>query len=94
VRCPQCGSFFCRECVVEHGGRLVCSSCLAAQVARGGKQPKRVRNWRPLREAVGLGLAVLVVLLCFHLLGTLLLRVPSDVHEGTLWRHLSEGGPQ
>ena len=39
-RCPQCGRSFCRECVSEHEGRLLCAACLrsaahAAVTARG-----------------------------------------------------------
>ncbi len=29
ARCLECGRFFCRECVTEHGGRLLCGHCLA-----------------------------------------------------------------
>ena len=28
ARCRSCGRSFCRECVVEHGRRLVCADCL------------------------------------------------------------------
>jgi hypothetical protein len=40
-RCPECGRSFCRECVTEHDGRLLCAACLKtlAQVPtsrRGG----------------------------------------------------------
>ena len=27
-RCPECRRSFCRECVSEHGGRLLCAGCL------------------------------------------------------------------
>ncbi|MFP4054916.1 MAG: rhomboid family protein [Phycisphaerae bacterium] len=30
ARCPECGRFFCRECVTEHEGRVICSACLRA----------------------------------------------------------------
>ena len=29
ARCPECGSFFCRECITEHDERVLCASCLA-----------------------------------------------------------------
>ncbi|MBV9762663.1 MAG: hypothetical protein JO340_19035 [Acidobacteriaceae bacterium] len=32
-RCPSCGNFFCRECVVLFESRLLCAACLAAQCA-------------------------------------------------------------
>lgn len=30
-RCPSCRRFYCRECVTEHDGRLLCVPCLAAR---------------------------------------------------------------
>ncbi len=32
-RCPRCRRYFCRECVTEHDGRLLCGPCLAALTA-------------------------------------------------------------
>jgi len=28
ARCLACGNSFCRECVTEHDGRLICAACL------------------------------------------------------------------
>ena len=43
-RCPECRRSFCRECVSEHGGRLLCATCLrhvvhaaASSRGRGGR---------------------------------------------------------
>ena len=33
ARCPECGNFFCHECVVEHDFRIICASCLARKTA-------------------------------------------------------------
>jgi hypothetical protein len=42
AQCLECHRSYCRECVTEHGGKLICAACLrkgsAAQAARG--------NWR------------------------------------------------
>jgi hypothetical protein len=35
-RCPQCRRGFCRECVAEHDGRLLCAACLRAAVQAAG----------------------------------------------------------
>ena len=29
ARCPECSSYYCRECITEHEFRMVCASCLA-----------------------------------------------------------------
>ena len=31
ARCPQCRQSFCRECITEHDGRMLCLPCLAKQ---------------------------------------------------------------
>jgi hypothetical protein len=28
ARCPECGHYFCRECITEHDERVICASCL------------------------------------------------------------------
>jgi hypothetical protein len=30
-RCPACQSFYCRECITEHDGRMLCASCVQKQ---------------------------------------------------------------
>jgi len=83
ARCPACRRFFCRECVTEHDGRVMCSACL--------RQISRV----PLLQrpafagALRMGQCVLGLLLVwffFYLVGAALLAIPTSFHEGTLWR--------
>ncbi|MCX6604407.1 MAG: rhomboid family protein [Acidobacteria bacterium] len=31
ARCPNCRQSFCRECITEHDGRMLCLPCLAKQ---------------------------------------------------------------
>lgn len=82
ARCPSCGHCFCRECATEHGGRILCASCLARE-ARGADAPKRSRRHpgRWLAGAAGL-VAMWIV---FYAAGRLLLAIPSEVHEGSVW---------
>lgn len=56
-RCPACRRSYCRECVSEHEGRLLCAACLrqaahAASTARG-----RLRGLRTLALTAA-GLAI------------------------------------
>ena len=78
VRCPGCGRFYCRECVVDFEGRLLCASC----VARLSAAPRFQRRLSALGHlAVALaGFALLWAL--FALLGVALSRVPADIHSG------------
>ena len=83
VRCPSCGRFFCRECVTEHDDRMLCSGCLA-QLASGrgqgaGRWQARLAVW-----AQGIG-GFLLIWYLFYLVGRMLLAIPHEFHEGTIW---------
>lgn len=84
ARCPSCGGHFCRECVVEHGGLLLCAACLAREAA-GGKTTARER-WLGAARSLRLVAAILLLWTVFYALGQLLKLVPARVHEGTVWR--------
>lgn len=95
ARCPSCGGFFCRECVVEHDGQLICSTCLAlkAEKAKANSVPRFAAR---LRENVALIGALLLLWFAFYELGVVLLRIPPELHDGTLWKRFGheteEGG--
>ena len=87
ARCPECGRFYCRECVTEHEGRVLCSACLRSQTV----VPETHRIRRGLARLLRPGLALaafLAVWLFFQLCGQILLTIPSSFHEGTLWERL------
>ena len=94
ARCPPCGRFFCRECVTEHDGQVVCAGCLRG-MARGGE--RRRARWQSGRLVVAAALGLVVAWLSFHAVGRLLLLLPESFHEGTLWHAApaeeAEGGP-
>jgi len=86
ARCPECRNFFCRECITEHDGRLVCAACLQkADVEPGGaqKRPWRVAGtlWGTLKVGVGL----LVAWIVYYTLGQILLMIPDSFHSGDIW---------
>ncbi len=89
ARCPSCREFFCRECVVEHEGRLLCASCLAKSAVAGGRRREQLAALRRVVEATA---GVIVLWLAFYAVGALLLKVPSAVHDGTIWKKM-EGAP-
>jgi uncharacterized protein (DUF983 family) len=83
ARCPECGRFFCRECVTEHDDRVVCSACLS-QLARKpvDQRPAFARLARFGQYVAGL----LIAWFFFYLIGEGLLRIPAQFHDGTLWQ--------
>jgi hypothetical protein len=83
ARCPGCRREFCRECVVDHAGRLLCSGCITKLVHPTGVAPRR---WAVVRRGLATGAGVMVAWVAFFWVGTLLLKIPAAVHEGTIWK--------
>lgn len=83
ARCPRCRRCFCRECVTEHDGQLVCAACLAA-LAKAAP-PGRRRLFAGLGIASRFALGLLLAWLFFQLCGRALLAIPASFHEGTAW---------
>ncbi len=83
ARCPECERFFCRECVTEHDGRMVCRPCLSVLADSDDTHESGL-----FHQLVGwlcalLGFAFVVSL--FYLLGRLLLSIPSEFHQGNFF---------
>ena len=85
ARCPGCGEFFCRECVVEHDGKLLCATCIARAAAAGERRSQRRAAVR--RTAATAGAAVVLWIL-FYAGGAVLVRIPPDFHDGTIWKKI------
>jgi hypothetical protein len=86
ARCPECTRFFCRECVVEHDDRILCSSCLAKLAKANIRTPINLR-WVTTAFSIILGL--MMAWLWFYVLGRGLLHIPSEFHDGSFWENLS-----
>jgi hypothetical protein len=78
ARCPSCAQDFCRECVVEHQGRLLCTSCLEELLAAGTHARRHLM--RRLARAAGTLIGLFLAWVLFFLLGDLLTRLPSPTH--------------
>lgn len=83
ARCVECAGNFCRECVVEHDGRLLCAACL-----RKATKPSAFREvW--LKKALAFvqtAVALIFLWMAFFTLGKTLVAIPSSFHEGELWK--------
>ncbi|MFP4541539.1 MAG: rhomboid family protein [Opitutales bacterium] len=75
ARCPECGHGFCRECVTEHQGRVLCRACLEALT--GETQGHRRGLGRALLELGLAGIGLVTLFLAFKLLGSWLAKTPA-----------------
>ena len=86
ARCVRCSDFFCRECIIEHEGRLVCGSCLGALTKRG---PTGSSRWAGVvRTALNAMLGFLCAWICFYELGRMLLAMPSEFHKPAIFERM------
>ena len=81
AQCPECRRFFCRECITEHEGRIMCSPCLEA-LLRPDEQRGSLAALplQALKLFSGIALTWLVV----YGLGRALAAIPTAFHDGTL----------
>ncbi len=77
ARCPACRRFFCRECVSEHEGRLLCAECLAEQRLEASPRRQSAVLW----HFVFFLAALSVTWLAFFLVGNGLSAIPSVYHD-------------
>jgi uncharacterized paraquat-inducible protein A len=83
ARCPQCGHSYCRECVTEHDDRLMCAACLT-KLTR--KVEHKRRRYTPLLRLAQMSLGIVLTWLFFHWSASLLMSIPSEFHEGSVWK--------
>lgn len=84
ARCPECGHFYCRECIAEHDDRVICAACLRKML-----RPAEVRRrpwFTPLARAVTFGLGLMLSWFAFYAIARILLSIPANFHDGTLWQ--------
>lgn len=89
ARCPECGRYFCRECVSEHEDRLICAACLK-QLTR--PQLSKRYHLVGLFRMVQLVLGILVLWSSFYLLGHMLLSIPTTFHDAKIWEAFDASG--
>jgi hypothetical protein len=83
ARCPECGQYFCRECITEHEDRVVCAVCLKKLARRPAtRRPAFVCLLRLVQCAFG----ILIAWFFFFLVGESLAKLPAAFHKETLWQ--------
>ncbi len=76
VRCTECRRFYCRECVTEHSGRMLCAHCITQSESAGGR--RSVAALWGMLSLTGFFFAWVV----FYYLGMVFARNPASFHGG------------
>ena len=85
VQCPSCKRYFCRECVTEHQGRMMCVSCVTL-LSRG--ESKTARTAATVWSITAIA-GILIAWLVFYYLGQTLAKIPSEFHGASDFSHRS-----
>ena len=84
ARCPECGHFYCRECIAEHEDRVICAACLRKMLRSTEKQRSPLFAW--FARATAFCFSLMICWLAFYCVGKILLSIPTKFHDGTLWQ--------
>jgi hypothetical protein len=72
-RCKDCARFFCRECVTDYDGRILCASCIRARVSAVNLGSEGRRRFPALfRNGLAALSALLIAWATFYLAGVIL----------------------
>ena len=82
ARCPACKGYFCRECVTEHAGRMICARCVAREKDQEIAAKQERFGW--LRYSAWTVGGLLLTWLVFYYAGVGLANLPSTFHGGSL----------
>jgi hypothetical protein len=82
--CLSCNHYFCRECVTEHRGRVLCKACLSKEK---GKSIKRKKMPLFIRAALAILIGLFLCYILFYSLGYTLSIIPDKFHQGTYFEH-------
>lgn len=80
--CLSCGNYFCRECITEHEGKVMCAGCLAGITAASLESNRFVNFLRFFLFSA----STLFLWFIFFQFGRIMLKLPDSFHEGTLWK--------
>jgi hypothetical protein len=83
ARCPVCTQYFCRECITEHEDRVICAACLRKLTF---KPEAKKRNFGAVKRVLTAFCGFLLAWMMFYLGGRLLLSVPAEFHDGSIWQ--------
>ena len=88
ARCPDCGHDFCRECVTEHDGRMLCTGCLGMTRRKSSYRRNILKvAFKTVLFMAGLCMAWLF----FYMIGYFFAGLPDEFHsDGTAERSVAD----
>jgi len=87
ARCIGCEQFFCRECITEHDGRMLCVRCLRKEAEpEEAPPPKRILPaLGPFALILRFAIGFCVAWALFAFIGVIILKIPAEFHDGSIW---------
>lgn len=76
ARCPGCKRFYCRECITEHDGKVLCSGCLTENTRERSEKKQGSGHFKMTAGLIG---TFLVLLLIFFSMGVLIQILPEKI---------------
>jgi hypothetical protein len=83
ARCPVCGKDFCRECITEHKGKMLCVNCLKENTR---KKIDRRKILVPVFYTILLAVTLIAIFLCFVSMGRGIAFREVDKHQGASFK--------
>ena len=75
--CLECRHSFCRECVIDHDGRLICAACLARMQVSAAKSHHRLQAFA---QTAGVLVGLILCWMLFYSAGRALLLAEPARH--------------
>ncbi len=77
-RCPECEEYYCRECITEHEGRVICASCLEEVT---GDEAEEEFDWSLLLEVLKATGGFFLCWFFFYAIAQLLLKISTPLQQ-------------
>lgn len=83
AHCPSCKRSYCRECITENNGKIICRPCLD-RLQNDNRSPDQHGRLK-LGAIFRLIFAFSFVLIFFYCCASFLSRLPDDFQDGSVW---------
>jgi hypothetical protein len=85
ARCPDCGRFYCHECITEHEGEVLCKRCLNQEVESDDEPSGFMQRNAFFLKACAIPFLIsagyILLFFVFASLGMMLIRFPDEFHH-------------